>query len=90
MVEAVLDQAVGISIQIETQRSKSAAIQFCIPEQLGTYVEIHNVEQAENVTGVAKIHTVNLPFHVEKVSSSYHRLGYVISEGDTPIEASTS
>lgn len=51
MVEAVLDQAVGISIQIETQRSKSAAIQFCIPEQLGTYVEIHNVEQAENVTG---------------------------------------
>lgn len=90
MVEAVLDQAVGMPIHIELQRSKSAAIQFCIPEQLGTYVGVHNVEQAESVTGVAKIHTVNLPFHVEKVSSSYHRLGYVISEGDTPIEASIS
>jgi biotin carboxylase len=90
MVEAVLNQALSESSEIKFTASKYAAIQFCMPDELGNYVEVHNIEAAKKVPGVAKIHTINLPFEVKKVSSSYHRLGYVISEGQSAIEASTS
>jgi biotin carboxylase len=90
MVEAVLDQAVGENSKLEFTKSKFAAIQFCMPEQLGNYVDVDNIEEAKNISGVVKIHTINFPFKVEKVSSSYHRLGYVISEGISAIEAATS
>lgn len=90
MIENIVLQAIGENSTVKLTESKAASVQFCIPEQLGTYNEILNIEKAEKVPGVQKIHTVNLPFIVEKVSSSYHRLGYVISEGLSPTDAYVS
>ncbi|EEM69075.1 MULTISPECIES: ATP-grasp domain-containing protein [Bacillus cereus group] len=90
MIENIVFQAIGENSIVQLTESKAASVQFCMPEQLGTYHEILNIEKAEEVPGVKKVHTVNLPFVVEKVSSSYHRLGYVISEGMSPTEAYVS
>lgn len=90
MIENIVLQAIGENSTVYLTESRAASVQFCMPEQLGIYDEILNIEKAEKVPGVKKIHTVNLPFKVEKVSSSYHRLGYVISEGKSPTDAYVS
>ncbi|MFY4674862.1 ATP-grasp domain-containing protein [Bacillus anthracis] len=90
MVENIVLQAIGKPEKINPDRKGSAAVQFYMPEKMGTYTQVFNVQAAQSSPGIKQVSTVNLPFKVEKVSSSYYRLGYVISSGETPIIASKS
>lgn len=87
MVEHVVLQAIGERLDIGNKKEKFASIQFALPVSLGVYKEVKGVEKVKDTKGFVRISINKLPYISTGIKSSYHRLGYIITIGDTKEEA---
>lgn len=87
MVEACINIALGIDININKKCNKASAIKY-FSTPVGIIKSINGIEDAKDVHGVNEIrfiHHVGEPTHI--IKSSVDRIGYVISQADSAEEA---
>lgn len=87
MVEATIKIALGESVEVTSRLSKGAAIRY-FPEQRGRIKRITGIEDAAISRGVKEVRfNRNVGDFVNEVGSSVDRIGYVISQANSPQEA---
>ncbi|MEQ6375947.1 ATP-grasp domain-containing protein [Bacillaceae bacterium S4-13-56] len=87
MVDHVVLQAIGERLDIGNKKEKFASIQFALPVSLGEYKKVTGVEKVKDTKGFVRMSINKLPYISTGIKSSYHRLGYIITKGDTKKEA---
>ncbi|KYD11437.1 ATP-grasp domain-containing protein [Heyndrickxia sporothermodurans] len=87
MVEHVVLQAIGTKPNIGDKKEKYASIQFALPTSLGEYTEVNGVDKVKDTKGYVRMSINKLPYSSTGIKSSYNRLGYIITKGDTKEEA---
>lgn len=87
MVESIIKIAMGEKPDVEHKFEKASAVRFLGAEE-GTIKSISGVEDAAKVPGVIRVEMYVKPGDESvEIKSSLDRLGYVISQAETPQEA---
>ncbi|MDP5274852.1 ATP-grasp domain-containing protein [Chengkuizengella axinellae] len=87
MIEHVVNQSIAIDIGIQNKKRKYASIQFALPLTSGKYVAVKEKRRIKNMAGFIRMSINKLPYHSTNIRSSYNRLGYIITKGDSKEEA---
>lgn len=87
MVESIIKIAMGEKPDVEHKFEKASAVRFLGAEE-GTIKSISGVEDAAKVPGVIRVEMYVKPGDKSvEIKSSLDRLGYVISQAETPQDA---
>jgi biotin carboxylase len=90
MVKETVAQSVKEYTCIEHTKMKFAAIQFFLPTRIGKYKSVNKIDELKQIDGFVRISLNQLPYISNGVKSSYDRLGYVITSGETKEKAVNS
>lgn len=87
MVESIIKIAMGEKPDVEHKFEKASAVRFLGAKE-GTIKSISGVEEAAKVPGVIRVEMYVKPGDKSvEIKSSLDRLGYVISQAETPHDA---
>lgn len=87
MVESIIKIAMGEKPDVEHKFEKASAVRFLGAKE-GTIKSISGIEEAAKVPGVIRVEMYVKPGDKSvEIKSSLDRLGYVISQAETPQEA---
>lgn len=87
MVESIIKIAMGEKPDVEHKFEKASAVRFLGAKE-GTIKSISGVEDAAKIPGVIRVEMYVKPGDMSvEIKSSLDRLGYVISQAETPQEA---
>jgi biotin carboxylase len=87
MVKAVINLACGEEVDLKPKFNKASSIQYITAEQ-GYIKEINGLELARELSGVVEVEMLKTVGEQSvEICNSLDRLGYVIAQGSTPIEA---
>ncbi|MGF7045855.1 biotin carboxylase [Paenibacillus sp. DS2015] len=89
--KATVHYYLDLPIDLSTHQNRAASVAYLTAEKEGIVSHIHGLEHIENNEHVIRSHiSVQLGDHIIVPKSSDDRLGYVITVGNTPIEARES
>ena len=87
MIKATIKIACGEKVDIEPKFNKGSAIRY-FEAPCGIIKAINNIEDAKKIKGIQEISFVkNIGDKVTNINSSVDRIGFVIAQADTTIEA---
>ena len=87
MVECSIKIALGEKPNLEKQFDKGSAIRYLKTEN-GVISRITGIKQAEKINGIKQISIVHdIGSTVEEIKSSIDRIGFVISQNETALDA---
>ncbi|MEU8513836.1 pyridoxal-phosphate dependent enzyme [Kitasatospora sp. NPDC048722] len=85
LLEEQVRAALGRPPRLDRAPTRAAAIRFLLVEREGTFSHVSGTEAAQAVEGIRHVTVTARPEQrVEPAKNAYHRLGYVIAEGETP------
>ncbi|MBT2738383.1 ATP-grasp domain-containing protein [Bacillus sp. ISL-7] len=87
MVEWSIRLAIGENVEISPNQHKGAAIRY-LKSAEGILEDVQNVQEAKAMEGIKEIaFTKRIGDTITAVNSSTDRIGFVIAQGDLPLEA---
>lgn len=88
MVRAVINIALGESVDIEKKYSKGSCIRYFMKPTIGKILAYHGVDEAKKVPGIKDVFIFKKPGEIAKeLRGSGDRLLAVLAQRDTPEEA---